>query len=476
MAAKKKTDLKDIAGSAEFNVPPHDIEAERAVLGALLMDKDIIHTVSAVIGFKGDVFYDDRHRIIYESLIELLSNSIPLDLITLQSALDSKHELEKIGGIEYLSYLVETVEVSAHAADYARIVKDKYMLRRLIQSGTDIINMCFKDARPAKEVMDSSAQSIMQVTSDLTSARDFDTLSGLGKDFIRGIGDAQQSDIVKFGYKRLDTKTFGMAPGQLIIIAARPSVGKTTLGINICMNVAAQLVKKHKDSKAPAVCVFSLEMTSSEIFRRILAAEAHISGNSLRYETLDQCITSQMEDKINTTVNKLMNYPVFIDSASSPSVLEMKTRARKLASERRLALIIIDYLQLMSADDRYSRQGRQFEISKISRDLKIMAKELGVPIIALSQLSREVTKRTGKGSRPRLSDLRDSGAIEQDADLVLFLHRQDDFDENVPNPVMEVIIGKQRNGSTGTIELKFMQKFSLFTELERPIGEDTTGV
>ena len=476
MAAKKKTDLKDMAGSAEFNIPPHDLDAERAVLGALLMDKDIIHTVSAIIGFKGDVFYDDRHSVIYDTLIELLSNSVPLDLITLQSALDAKHELEKIGGIEYLSYLVETVEVSAHAADYARIVKDKYMLRRLIQSGTDIINMCFKDARSAKEVMDSSAQSVMKVISDLTSAGDFDTLSALGKDFIRGIGDTQHSNIVKFGYKRLDAKTFGMAPGQLIIIAARPSMGKTTLGINICMNVAEQLVKQNKDSKAQAVCVFSLEMTSSEIFRRILAAEAHISGNSLRYETLDQCITSQMEDKINSTVNKLMNYPVFIDSASSSSVLDMKTRALKLSSERGLALIIIDYLQLMSADDKYSRQGRQFEISKISRDLKLMAKELGVPIIALSQLSREVTKRTGAGSRPRLSDLRDSGAIEQDADLVLFLHKQDDFDENIPNPVVEVIIGKQRNGSTGTIELKFMQKFSLFTELEKPLIEDSPAV
>ncbi|MBA3065588.1 replicative DNA helicase [bacterium] len=469
MTAKKNS---NIAGNPEFNVPPNDIEVERAVLGAVLMDKDIIHTVSAIIGFKGEVFYDDRHRIIYETLIELLANSTPLDLITLQSALDGKHELEKIGGIEYLSYLVETVEVSAHAGDYAKIVKDKYMLRRLIQSGADIINMCFKDTRPAKEVMDSSAQSIMQVTSDLTSAREFDTLSGLGKDFINGIGDTKHSTIVKFGYRHLDQKTFGMSPGQLIIIAARPSVGKTTFGINICMNAASQLVKKYENSKAPAVCVFSLEMTSDEIFRRILAAEAHISGNSLRYEALDQCITSQMEDKINSTVNRLMNYPVFIDSTSSPSVLEMKTRARKISSERGLALIIIDYLQLMSADEKYSRQGRQFEISKISRDLKIMAKELSVPIIALSQLSREVTKRTGKASRPRLSDLRDSGAIEQDADLVLFLHSQEDIEENVPNPVMEVIIGKQRNGATGTIELKFMQKFSLFTELEKPLGEE----
>ncbi|MFH1956935.1 MAG: replicative DNA helicase [bacterium] len=454
-----------------IKIPPHDLEAEKAVLGAVLIDAKLIHDVLGILGINSDVFYDEKNKKIYLAMLELLQNSTPIDLLTLKSNIDQKHELDRIGGMDYLTSLVETVEVSANAEEYAHIVKDKYLLRALIEASSDVINMCLKEKKSTSVILDKSAKRILDVTYDRVTSSDFDRLGELGKSFLTEIGSSRPRGTLKFGFRELDSRTFGLHQGELIIIAARPSVGKTTFGTNICLNVARQLVKDYKGEKPPAVCIFSLEMSSDELLRRVLSAEAHIAMNRLRYETLDQCITSKDESRINSTINKMQGYPVFIDGSSTPTVLEMKAKARRLQTERGIGLILVDYIQLMPGSMGGVKY-RQFEIAEISRSLKLMAKDLGVPVIAISQLSREVEKRTGKSAKPRLSDLRDSGAIEQDADLVLFLHRSDETDDGNANPVMEVIIGKQRNGALGTINLKFRKEFSQFAELEKTFGEE----
>jgi len=441
----------------ELKIPPHDIEAEKAVLGAVLIDSKLIHDIVVIIGIDPDVFYDGKNKKIYSAMLELLQSSTPIDLLTLKSGIDQKHELEQMGGMGYLTALVETVETAANAVEYAHIVKNKYLLRALISAGTDVINMCLKEKKTTSVILDKAAKRIMDVTYDRVTSKDFDELGNLGKNFLTEIGSGKHRGILKFGFRELDSKTFGLHPGELAIIAARPSIGKTTLGTNICMNVARQLVKEYKGGKPPAVCIFSLEMSSDELLRRVLASEAHIAMNRLRYETLDQCITSRDESKISNAINRMQGYPIFIDGSSAPSVLEMKAKARRLQIERGVALILIDYIQLMPGSLGGVKY-RQFEIAEISRQLKLMAKDLSVPVIAISQLSREVEKRTGKSKRPRLSDLRDSGAIEQDADLVLFLHQQEELDESGRNPVMEIIIGKQR--ITVTEPWRFQKRFS----------------
>jgi len=464
----KKTSSDEVQ---DIKVPPHDVEAEKAVLGAILIDAKLIHDVVGILGIDADVFYDGKNKKIYSAMLDLLQNSTPIDLLTLKSNIDQKHELERIGGMDYLTSLVETVEVSANAEEYAHIVKDKYLLRSLIKACGDVINICLTEKKSTSEILDKSAKKIMDVTFDRVTESDFDQLGELGKKFLTEIGVTHRRGPLKFGFRELDSRTFGLHQGELIIIAARPSVGKTTFGTNVCLNVSRQLVKEYKNEKPPAVCIFSLEMSSDELLRRVLSSEAHIAMNRLRYETLDQCITSRDESRISSTINKMQGYPVFIDGASSPTVLEMKAKARRLQTERGIALILIDYIQLMPGSMGGVKY-RQFEIAEISRQLKLMAKDLGVPVIAISQLSREVEKRTGKSKKPRLSDLRDSGAIEQDADLVLFLHRQDEADEGNANPIMEVIIGKQRNGSLGTVNLKFLKEFSQFAEIEKTFGEE----
>ncbi|PIU18385.1 MAG: replicative DNA helicase [Elusimicrobia bacterium CG08_land_8_20_14_0_20_44_26] len=470
-AARKDTAIQ----SQLLKIPPHDLDAEKAVLGSIFINTELIYDVISIIGYEPEVFYDAKNRIIYDAFLELLETTKSVDMITLKSVLDRRHETENIGGMDYLTSLVETVEVAAHAQEYAQIVKDKYVLRSLINAGTDIINMCFSSSDPAKEVLDKAAQKIMKVAETQFAMKDFRTLGELGTDFIKAIGDPKSTGIQKFGYRELDEKTFGLHPGELIIIAARPSIGKTTLGVNICINIASELLKKKKskEEKPDAVCIFSLEMSAGEIFRRMLACEGHIPMNNLRYEALDKVVTGRMQDKINAIVDKMTGYPIYVDASASSSVLEMKTRARKIQIERGLALIMIDYIQLMSGSPQSGRQGRQFEIAEISRNLKMMAKDLRVPVIVLSQLSREVTKRTGKAAEPRLSDLRDSGAIEQDADLVLFLHEPYDTEENFESPIIKVIIGKQRNGSLGKLDLKFMKKYSQFVDVEKTFGDET---
>ncbi|MCD6413800.1 MAG: replicative DNA helicase [Elusimicrobia bacterium] len=457
----------------EIKVPPHDLEAERAVLGAVLIKPEHIHSVVEKIGMNPDVFYDEKNRKIYNAMMSLLGASSPIDTLTVKAVLEERKEFDSVGGMDYLSELVESVEVIAHVQEYAEIVKDKFLLRKLIESSSDIINLCLKEKKPAREIFDEAEQKIMKVTYERTSMRDFVDLSYLGKKVLSEIGNPKRGGILKFGYGALDNLTFGLHPGELVIIAARPSVGKTTFGINVCMNIARQLAKDAENGETPrAVCVFSLEMSSGELFRRMLASESHIKMNRLRYETLDQCIGSKDMDKINDAITRMALYPICIDATSSPTVLEMKAKARRIQIERGLALVLIDYLQLMPGKSG-KMEYRQFEIADISRNLKLMAKELGVPVIAISQLSRDVEKRTGRSKKPRLSDLRDSGAIEQDADLVIFLHRQETIDEDKRNPVIEVIIGKQRNGSLGTINLKFMQEFSEFVEMEKTFGEES---
>ncbi|MCD6422900.1 MAG: replicative DNA helicase [Elusimicrobia bacterium] len=460
---------KDSINVGELLAPPYDIEAEKAILGAILIEGGVIYTVIEILGTKSEVFYDEKNRKIYDVMMDLFQNEEPVDILTVKAELQNRNELDAIGGVEYLGALVDEVQVVAHAEEYANIVKDKFLLRSLMQTGVDIVNMCAKEKKKATELLDRASRMIVKISSEGIPSRGFDEIGKVGKQILEELGGGKTRGTVYFGFKELDRKTLGMHPGQLIIVAARPGMGKTTFGVNVCVNVAKQLLRESEGRRPEAICIFSLEMSSEELTRRILAAEANIAMSRLAFETVEECITTRDQQKISEALDRIAKYPILIDSSSSPSVIEMKAKARRIQLERGLALVLVDYLQLMPGS--LGMQYRQFEIADISRNLKLMAKDLGVPVIAISQLSRDIEKRTGRSREPRLSDLRDSGAIEQDADLVLFLHSEEAQDVAIENPEVTVKIGKQRNGALGRVKLLFRKKFLQFVEMEKTFGE-----
>jgi replicative DNA helicase len=441
-------------------IPPNNLEAEQAVLGCMLLDSDVIRTVMDVL--KSDDFYRESHREIFESITDLVETSQPVDIITVSERLKHRGSLEKVGGLEYLTDISSLVPTTANAGHYTRIVEEKSLLRKLIKTSAEIVNMGYEAEEEVEYVMDRAEKAIYDImekrsTRGFTHIKDvlLDTFNRLeelynSKGYITGIPT---------GFTDLDYKLAGLQNSDLILIAARPGMGKTAMALNIAQHAAVH-------SKVP-VAIFNLEMSKEQVVNRLLCSEVMVNSHKMR--------TGKLEDedwqKIARALGPLSEAPIYIDDTATVSVMDIRSKCRKLKMEKNLGLIVIDYLQLMQG--RGNAANRQQEVSDISRALKILAKEINVPVETMSQLSRGPEARTDH--RPMLSDLRESGAIEQDADIVMFLYRDDYYNKDTEKKnIAEVIIAKHRNGSTGTIELRWFGEYTKFANLKKD-GHNQTG-
>ncbi len=439
-------------------IPPQNIEAEISLLGSILLDDEVITTVADKIS--AEDFYDQRHGIIYEAMLKLYEQHKPVDLLTLSSLLKDGGELDTVGGSSYLTELTNAVPTAAHGEHYADIVAEKALRRKLIKASEDIVGMSFQDnASSVQEILEQAEARLFSVSQrtlkqDLVSieqilAEGFDRLDELHKNKgqLRG---------VRTGWKDLDNKTAGLQRSDLIILAARPAMGKTALVLNMAQNVAVH--------EKQTVLFFSLEMSKDQLVDRMLASESGVDAWNIRTGNL----SDDDFEKLGQAMGALSEAPIFIDDTPGITVLEMRTKARREAQKNPLGLIVIDYLQLMSG--RKGAGGGDFnrvqEVSEISRGLKLIARELNVPVVALSQLSRSVESRSPQ--IPQLADLRESGSIEQDADIVAFLYREDYYNpETDRQHITDLILAKHRNGPTGRIELYFHPEKLKFISLEK---------
>jgi replicative DNA helicase len=445
---------------SSHKLPPQNIDAEQSVLGGILIENEAINKVLEILTL--DDFYRDSHQKIFNALVDLSERDEPVDLITLTNELRKSNQLDSIGGASYLASLIDSVPTAANIEYYAKIVKEKAILRRLIETSTDIITQSYEDRGDVEGFLDEAERAIFEISErrvkpSFYSIRDivkesFKTIERLfeKKELVTGVPS---------GFKELDRMTAGFQASDLIIVAGRPSMGKTALCLNLAQYAAIE--------KRVPVAIFSLEMSKEQLVIRMLCSEAQVEGTRLRTGFL----TESDWPKLTLAAGNLSDAPIFIDDSAAISVLELRAKARRLKAEHGLNMLIIDYLQLMKG--RMRVESRQQEISEISRSLKALAKELNIPVIAVSQLSRKTEERTG--NRPQLSDLRESGAIEQDADLILFLYRDEVYNRAEDNPnkgKAELIIGKQRNGPIGKIDLAFLDKFTTFKELYRGESEN----
>jgi replicative DNA helicase len=434
-------------------LPPHSIETEQAVLGAMMLDKEAVIIAGEIL--KAQDFYKDAHQIIFEAIKEQESRGEPVDLITVTEILRQKDALEKCGGVAYVASLANQVPSAAGVRSYAHIVSDKSLLRRLIQVIGDIAARCYEENEEPKDILAYAEQAIFSIqdrgrNQGLIHVRDvvpevvarIENLSKR-KEGLTGIPSH---------FKDLDRMTSGWQESDLIILAARPSMGKTALGLNLAENAAIL-------EQIP-VAVFSLEMSREQLIQRLLSSRASLDQYKLRTGRL-------LGDEWRSLVDAagvIISAPIYIDDTPSITVMELRSRARRLKAEKGLNLIIVDYLQLMQGGTGRSGENRQQEISEISRSLKALARELRLPVIALSQLSRAVEQTADK--RPSLSHLRESGALEQDADLVMFIYREEYYDRNTEKKgIAEIIIAKHRNGPTGSVELGFLEQYTKFANL-----------
>lgn len=432
---------------------PHSPEAEQSVIGSMIMDKDAIIAASEVI--TGDDFYQQRYGILYEAMIELFNEGKPVDLVTLQNKLKEKDVPPELCSLEFIRDLITSVPTSANVRYYANIVKEKSMLRQLIKVTEAITNECYLDKEKLETILEDSEKKMFDVlqkrnTGDFVSIRDivFKSLESI-ESAARNKGSVTG---VATGFYDLDYKTAGLQPSDLILIAARPSMGKTAF----VLNIAEHVVLKGNVTTA----IFSLEMSKDQLVKRIMAMHSKVNSQSIRTGDLSDEDWLKLVDSART----IGNSNLIIDDTSSISISELRSKCRKYKLEHNLGLVIIDYLQLMTGSKK--NESRQQEISEISRSLKGLARELSVPVVALSQLSRAVEQRPDK--RPMLSDLRESGAIEQDADIVMFIYRDDYYNHDSEEAgISEIIIGKQRNGPTGTVKLGWQSQFTKFVNLER---------
>ena len=436
-------------------MPPASIEAEQAVLGAMLLKPDAVTTAAEELS--ADDFYRETHRLIFEAMMELKERTEPVDLVTLTEQLKKADKLAKIGGIPALSLIANSVPTAANVHYHARIVHEKAQLRSLINAATEIASAAYESADEVEDIMDSAEKRILQVASGKRS-KDFVPLQDILLDTLEQI-DLRYNNKgsitgLPTGFTELDHLTAGLQKSDLILVAARPSMGKTAFTLNI----AAHVVLRAKEP----VAFFSLEMSKEQLVQRLLCSEGRIDSQRLRVGELEE---KEWGDLIDTA-NRLSAAPLYIDDTPSITVMELRSKARRLKAEHGLSLIVIDYLQLMQGRASKSGDNRQQEISEISRSLKALARELNVPVIALSQLSRSVESRQIK--RPMLSDLRESGSLEQDADIVMFLYREDYYDPETENKnITEVIIAKHRNGPVDTVDLTFLKQFTKFGNLSR---------
>jgi len=433
-------------------VPPQNREAEMSVLGAMFFDE--IALAKAIEVLSPDFFYDLRHQNIFNAMTTLFSNNQPVDLITVSEELKKRKQLDELGGISYLTQLTTIVPTAANIEHYARIVKDKALLRKLIQSGTQIVQSSLEADGNAREMIDSAEKMIFdigqsQIENKTVQIKDIihesmETIDQLfqRKEHITGLAT---------GFHEFDTKTAGLQPSDLIIVAGRPSMGKSAFATAIVEHVGINLKKP--------VVIFSLEMSKEQLVQRMLCSHARVDAQKVRTGYLSH----QDWPKLTSAAGKLSEAPIFIDDTPAQTVLEIRAKARRLKMKHDISMIVIDYLQLMQGSR--SVENRQQEISEISRSLKALAREIRVPVIAVSQLSRAVEQRTG--NRPQLSDLRESGAIEQDADVVVFLFREEYYNQTEENKnKAEAIIAKQRNGPVGTIPLVFLKEWTRFDNPE----------
>lgn len=433
-------------------MPPHAAEAEKTVLGALMIDKDAITKIADIISV-GD-FYTQSHNIIYEAMLTLYENNDPIDVLSVANALEEKKTIDSVGGAHAIASLVRGVTSASNITYYAKIIQKKSILRRLIAAASEISEMGYNEAEDIEKVLDDAEQRLFSVSQKSLKQEFTPIKTILGEAFDR-LDDLHKNKGtmrgVPTGFYDLDDLLSGLQKSDLIILAARPSVGKTSLALDIARQVGTQ-------SKVP-VGIFSLEMSADQLVDRMIAAEANLDLWRLRTGNLKDSDFTQ----INETMGTLSEAPIFIDDTSSANIMEMRTMARRLQSEHDLGLIIIDYLQLMEGR---SNENRVQEISEISRGLKTLAKELNIPILALSQLSRAVESRPDQ--RPKLSDLRESGSIEQDADVVMFIYREDRVNPDTEKKgIAEIIIAKHRNGPVGSRQLYFHEEAASYKNLEK---------
>ncbi len=437
---------------------PHNLEAERSILGAILLDDKAVYTVYQTL--RPEEFYLEGHRRIFQKMIALANESRAIDLVTLKDELQRSDDLENVGGPAYLAGLTDGLPRAINIEHYAQIVKEKATLRRLIQISDEIMSRSYKNEDTADEILHRVESQIFEIASQQFRAG-FAPIDSLVSSVFKQIEEVanRKSKVtgIETGFSELDKMTAGLHPADLIIVAARPGLGKTSL----CLNIAQHVAIKTRS----AVALFSLEMSKEQLVKRLLCAEAEIDSHRINTGYLNK------EDwsRLSRASGALADTRIFIDDSAGISVGEMRSKARLLKLEHGLDLIIVDYLQLMSGSTlRY--ENRTQEISQISRGLKGLAKELNVPVIAVSQLSRAVEARRGD-HRPQLSDLRESGSIEQDADLVLFIYREELLNPTPDNAgVAELIIGKQRNGPTGTLNLAFIKQYTKFADLYQETG------
>ncbi len=440
-------------GAAEqrLKVPPNSVEAEQSLIGGLMLNKTAWDKVADVV--TAEDFYRNDHRIIFTAIAQLVDDGNPCDVVTVSEFLDRRSELDKAGGLEYLAALANETPGAANARAYANIVRERSMLRSLISAGNEISGSAFAtDGRSATDLVDEAERRVFEIAEKgARTGAGFRTLKQILPEAVDRIDLLHQSDGditgISTGYNEFDKLTAGLQGGELIIIAGRPSMGKTTLALNIAENAAI-------GAKVPTA-IFSMEMPSQQLAFRMISSLGRVDQTHLR--------TGRFPDedwsRINTAVQLMSEAPIFIDDSASLSPTEIRARARRLHREHGLGLIVVDYLQLMQVPG--NKENRATEISEISRSLKALAKELSLPVIALSQLNRSVEQRTDK--RPVMSDLRESGAIEQDADLILFIYREEVYNQDTPRKgIADISIAKQRNGPIGDFPLTFVGRYTKF--------------
>lgn len=465
MAKQEKTRRKTQSSLLNENllehgkIPPQAIELEEAVLGSIMLEKDALTTVIDFLS--PEVFYKDNHRIIFETILTLFKESEPVDILTVTNALRDTGELELVGGAFYITQLTNRVASTANIEYHSRILLQKYMQRELIKVSAEVIRDAYEDSTDVFDLLDRAEQNLFSI-SERNFRRDYSNLQLLVKEAIRDIEKANDPDSgfsgIPSGFTQLDRITAGWQKSDLIILAARPGMGKTAFVLSMARNIAVGLEKP--------VAFFSLEMSAVQLVTRLISSESGLDANKLKRGDLKEYEWEQLKVKVDT----LMEAPLFIDDTPALSIFELRAKARRLKSQHDIQMIIIDYIQLMSTGEE-NKGNREQEISQISRSLKGLAKELNVPIISLSQLNRSVETRGGS-KRPILSDLRESGAIEQDADLVLFIYRPEYYqiatyeDGTSTQGKAEIIIAKHRNGALADVKLKFIGKYAKFTQLD----------
>jgi len=438
----------------EGRVPPQNLEAEQAVLGAILLEAEAL--ITAMEKVRAEDFYSVAHQRIFEAMTDLNDDNEPLDLVTLTARLRDKGQLEEVGGVTYLAKLANAVPTAANVEYYAQIVEEKSMVRRLIRTATQIVSNGYASEDDVGALINDAEQRIMEISNRRTASGFVSIRDVLMEVFERVeflYNHKGGTTGIPSGFRDLDKMTSGFQRSDLIIVAARPSVGKTAFALNIAQNVAVRA--------AETVAIFSLEMSAAQLVQRMVCAESNVDAGRMRTGHLE----GDDWEKLTMAIGALSEAQVYIDDTPGITVSEIRAKCRRLKKERGLGMIVIDYLQLIQGRGKPG-ESRQQEVSEISRTLKQIARELEVPVIALSQLSRGVEQRQDK--RPMMSDLRESGSIEQDADIVAFLYRDDYYNQDSEKKnIIEIIIAKQRNGPVGTVELVFLKNFNKFVSLDR---------